>query len=183
MRHISRKTRFGILTGALFFLILTGTPNLWARPMRNRQRMMEKIETIKMWKLMDTLNLDSQTALKVFPIIKEMDQKKSDLMEKKRALMRQIRDQVNGKNTGEKLDALASQVFDITEKLCAVSREEYNKLKPILTEKQLGQYLLFQQRFRKELLRRWLLEKRGPQQNMRRGKKRGARPMMQPPQE
>jgi len=173
MKQITPRTKLGLIIGAFLTLFIATSTSGWAKPNRNRHRMMEKIETIKMWKLMDALNLDSRTALKVFPIIKEMDQKKADLMRKKRDLTRQIRDQLKGKSAQpEKIDALASQLFDLTEQLCALSREEYTKLKPILTERQLGQFLLFQQRFRRELLNRWVTEKRRSRQDRPfRGKK------------
>jgi len=159
MPHIYRKKVLSVIIISLLLLPLIGVIPVRANPMRNRQQMMEKIETIKMWKLMDALNLNSETALKVFPVIKEMDQKKALLMQKKRSLMRQLRNLVNGKTAqGVKSDALASQIFDLNEQLCEIPRETYNKLKPVLTEKQLGQYLLFQQRFRRELLHRWFRE-------------------------
>ena len=184
MSDINRKTVLSIFVISLIFLPFACVVSAWANPMHNRQQMMERIETIKMWKLMDTLNLNSETALKVFPIIKEMDQKKALLMQKKRALMRQLRDQINGKAPQKgKTDTLASQIFNLTEQLCAIPQEAYNKLKPVLTEKQLGQYLLFQQRFRRELLHRWFREDRGTKKRGHRpGMRKGPGPMNQPPQ-
>ncbi len=132
---------------------------------------MEKIETIKMWKLMDALNLDTQTALKVFPIIKKMDEKRVLLQQKKRELLRQIRLAISGNQAKETIDELANKLFSLKEKISNVSREEYQKLRSVLNEKQLGKFLLFQQRFRRELIHRWLGERRGPSQRIRRQKK------------
>lgn len=161
MKKVKRNRWAFFILGGLFSLFFAAATSTWAKPVQNRQRMMEKIETIKMWKLMDALNLDSQTALKVFPVIKEMDRKRADLMRQKRDLIRQIHAQNHGKSGAhEKIDVLASKLFDLTEQLCTLSRKEYEKLKPLLTEKQLGQYLLFQQRFKRELLHRWIQEKR-----------------------
>ena len=183
MKQINPGTRVGLIIGAFLFLLTATSSSGWAKPNRDRHRMMEKIETIKMWKLMDALKLDTETALKVFPIIKEMDREKALLMQKKRGLIRQLQKKLNEKEVPKgEVSALASQIFDLTEKLCATSRETYNKLKSVLTEKQLGQYLLFQQRFRRELLHRWFREDRG-------AAKRGRKPRMkngptgQPPQQ
>ena len=166
MKLVKHESIVQTMIATVLAMALLTPAAAWAKPVPNRQRMMEKLETIKMWKLMDALNLDSATALKVFPIIKETDRKKVELLRKKRDLTRQIRDQIkNNTVQPEKIDALAARLFDLTEQLCTLSKEEYKKLKPVLTERQLAQYLLFQQRFRRELLQRWLKERRGRKPN------------------
>ncbi len=177
----SRRTlKTKILGGMFFALLLAMSGTVWAKPVpnHNRQRMMEKIETIKMWKLMEALNLDSETALKVFPIIKEMDRKRAELMQEKRTLTRKIRNLVNARNgKAVKIDILASKLFDLNERIAALAREEYKKLKSVFSERQMGQYLLFQQQFRRELIRRWFRKKQGGapripgEKNMRREQK------------
>ena len=163
MKHTRRNTRHLFITAFLVLGFLTSTPHVWAKPALKNHRMMEKFETIKMWKLMGALNLDTKTALKVFPVIKETDQKRAELVQKMRGLIRQLRQQIYvNKQTPGEIDTLASKIFDIKDQICTLPKQEYNKLKPILTRKQLGQYLIFQQHFRRELIRRWILENRGP---------------------
>ena len=153
--------------------------------MHNRQRMMEKIETIKMWKLMDALGLDSQTALKVFPIIRESDKKRLDLRAKQRELLGKIESLVKrGQGNDRSLDTLANQLFDLNEQIGQLPREEYRKLKPILTETQLARYLIFQKRFRKELIHRWVQgrQRRSMQGRPGAGMRGGNGPVIPPPQ-
>ena len=177
MKKPQKKIRHLALTGILVLTLMTvGTTTLASPRRNNHQRIMEKIETIKMWKLMDALNLDSQTALKVFPIIKKMDQERYRLRQKKRELLRRIQIAISGNQTKEKIDDLASNLFDLKTKISNLSREEYQKLKAVLSEKQLGKFLLFQQGFRRELIRRWLRERRGPGRGMR-GQGKAARPL------
>ena len=161
MRQTLRKAKRLTLTGVLVLTFMAAATLAWARPDQNRQRMREKFETLKMWKVMDALNLNSQTALKVFPIIREMDEKRMNLREKQRNLMKKIGDLSKGTdNPAGNVGTLANQIFDINEQIAALPREEFKKLKGILTEKQLAQYILFQQHFRKEFIRQWLRGKR-----------------------
>ncbi len=178
-----RKKFIFIAAATLFAVFLGSTADSRPKPLPNRQRVMEKIETIKMWKLMDALNLDSETALKVFPIIKAMDEKRTRLIEQKRALLWKLRQSIRDK-TSEKaaVDSMAAKLFDLTERICALSREEYQKLKGVLTEEQLGRYLLFQQRFRRELIKRWVQERGGGMRKPPR-KKMPSRPLPPAPSE
>jgi len=162
MQHPLLKEKHATLTSALVLMLIAASTLAWAaRPDQNRQRMREKFETLKMWKIMDALNLNSQTALKIFPVIREMDEKKMNLREKQRNLMKKIGNLSKGAdNPAGNLGTLANQIFDINEQIAALPREEFKKLKGILTEKQLAQYILFQQRFRKEFIRQLLRGKR-----------------------
>jgi gas vesicle protein len=164
MKNKSTKSRKELFTGLLILMIMGTSAFAWARPTRpnqNRQRMREKFETMKMWKIMDALSLDSQTALKLFPIIREMDEKKMRLREKQRDLMRRMDTLSKGTpGSAGDLNTLANQIFDINEQIAALPREEFKKLQGVLSEKQLAQYILFQQRFRKEFIRQWMRNKR-----------------------
>jgi len=185
MRQTSSKTKLAIITGTLILTFMAASTLVWAKPTLNRLRMMEKIETIKMWKLMDALGLDSETALKVFPIIKETDRKRMDLRLKQRNVMEKIESQLKkGKEEGKNLDTLARQLFDLNEQISQFPREEYRKLKSILPETQLARYLLFQQRFRKEFIRRlmWDGRRKPVQERPRPGMRSGNGPMMHLPQ-
>jgi len=185
MRQTSCKAKLAVITGILILTFMAASPLAWAKPMQNRRRMMEKIETIKMWKLMDALGLDSKTALKVFPIVKETDRKRMDLRLKQRNVMEKIESQLKrGKEEGKSLDTLARQLFDLNDKISQLPREEYTKLKTVLTETQLARYLLFQKHFRKELIHSWMRGgKREPvQERPRPGMRRGNGPMMHHPQ-
>ena len=177
MKETRNSGRFFMGAWALVLIFMASVVTAAPPPRgENRQRMLEKIETIKMWKIMDALSLDSQTALKVFPIIKEMDQKRIQLREKERGILQQIKQMAETSQADKKIDALASKLFELKSKISNVSREEYQKLKSILTEKQLAQFLLFQQTFRRGLIQRWMMERRGPAWKAR-GKRRGPRPM------
>ena len=161
MRQTLYKAKHLTLTGVLVLTFMAASTLAWARPDQNRQRVREKFETLKMWKVMDALNLNSQTALKVFPVIREMDEKRVNLREKQRDLMKKIGALSKGTdNATGNVGTLVNQIFDINEQIAALPREEFKKLKGILTEKQLAQYILFQRRFRKEFIRQWLRGKR-----------------------
>ena len=160
MKNRSGKSKKWVLAGLIIFAFICAS-TAWARPWQNRQKMREKFETMKMWKIMDALNLDSQTALKIFPVIREMDEKKMQLREKQRDLMRKIAALAKGDaRSAGNLSTLANQIFDINKQIAALPREEFKKLQSILSEKQLAQYILFQQRFRREFIRQWLRGKR-----------------------
>jgi hypothetical protein len=161
MQHPLHKAKYFTLAGVIALTFFAVSTLAWAKSDQNRQRMREKFETLKIWKIMDALNLNSQTALKIFPVIREMDEKKMNLREKQRNLMQKIGDLSKGTdNSAGNVGTLANQIFDINEQIAALPREEFKKLKGILTEKQLAQYILFQQHFRKEFIRQWLRGKR-----------------------
>lgn len=180
MKQTHAKRDTALLAGLFAVFFLFSTTATWARPRPNRRRILEKIETIKMWKMMDALNLDSQTALKVFPIVREIDKKRLGLREKQRVILEKIETLTkNGKVNDKKLNALAQQLFSLNEQISQLPKEEYQKLKPYLSQTQLAKLLIFQKNFRRELIRRWMLERHGFQ---KRTKKRPRGPMNQPPQ-
>ncbi len=180
MKVQSGKGNSRVLALILAILFLTVASAAWAIPPRHPRRMLERIETIKMWKLMDALNLDSTTALKVFPIIHEMDKKRLELRMKQHVLVQKIEALLKkGPVTGKILDPLATQLFKLNEQISRLPREEYQKLKPLLTKTQLARYLIFQKRFRRELIRHWVMERRGARSGT--GPHSNRHPMNHPP--
>ena len=176
MNESWKKGRLFTVIGIFALIFMASVATAAPPPTRyNRQRILEKIETIKMWKLMDALNLDSKTALKVFPIIKEMDQKRLQLREKKHKILQQINQIIQNGKINQNIDTLASKLFALKTEISNISREEYQKLKSVFSERQLAEFLLFQQRFRRALIHRWLNERHGPTwraQGNRRGRQR-----------
>jgi len=111
---------------------------------------MERIETLRMWQLTKALDLDEETASRLFPILNEYD-KKRDKIE------RQIGDNIRALKKALKEDD-ASKIMKLTddiqqkrEKLCRINRQEMEEISRVLDFRQQAKYLLFQYNFRRHL--------------------------------
>ncbi|MBW1973082.1 MAG: hypothetical protein DRG20_02535 [Deltaproteobacteria bacterium] len=121
---------------------------------RSKERISKKIELIKMWRLIDELNLDEETAVKLFPKLKDIEKKRQELEQKKRKILFSIRRELREKNPNpQKLSTLITEFRKNRMELANFLNRSVDKLDGILTVEQQAKYILFIQEFPREIKR------------------------------
>ena len=115
---------------------------------RNRER----IEMVRMWKLTQALNLDEKRAAQLFPVLHRYDEKRWDLEMEHKNLVKELRKILKVEKPDEKEIASAIEKiganFDAQQNLY---KEELESLKDIFSLQELGEYILFQEEFKRDL--------------------------------
>lgn len=149
-----------IIAGLLLtMLALSGLPDTvkaepqdFDRPPNKEQmeRVRERVETLRIWKLTKALDLDEKTSAQLFPVLNRYDKKRAETHNAIRNDMRELRDSVREKREGRIRNVLERLENDHTA-LQRVNDEERAELKNILTIEQQANYLIFQHEFEHEI--------------------------------
>jgi len=120
------------------------------RPMREQMR--KRIETLKVWKLTEELNLTTEQSEKFFPAYNEFNDSRKAVEEERRTVFDQLNlltreDKPNDKKINEFLDKLDS--FD--QKINALRIKFRQDLKGILTTQQIGRLYVFEVEFMRHI--------------------------------
>ncbi len=122
---------------------------------RMRDRVRERIKTIKVWKLTDELNLSQAQSEKFFPVYNRNFERLEEIEQEKRKVMDRLVDATAESKPDEaeiaeirkyldRLDSLDQEIQDLKVKF-------RGELKNILTELQIGKLYLFEFRFRQQM--------------------------------
>lgn len=120
----------------------------------------QNIAQLKKLKLIETLDLDEQTAEKFF-VRYNSEQKKVD--EATRAVnesLRQLEQALQKKSAPDQIRQLTDQTLDKRMQLYSAITERYRSVRSVLNEQQYAKFLVFEQRFQEQLRRTILDAKR-----------------------
>ena len=170
------KQRWITITLALIVALVLSVGQALARPplrgddrpmdQERREELRERIELIWMWKLTEELDLTQEEGAKIFPILRQYEEKKRTLREENRELLREL-DQLVKENASEgKLKKAIQALAENEKKYHEVKEEGFQKLEQILPVEKQARYIVFQQEFRREihgLLRQAKGRGRGPE--------------------
>lgn len=114
----------------------------------------ERVEILRMWRMMETLDLDKQTADKIFEI-------RSRFLEERQDLRRQIRDdfqrlrqlvaQPSGQPDEKELAKALSDIRDTRAKLKSLWDRQYDEVSKLLTIPQQAKLLIFLKDFSRSI--------------------------------
>ncbi|MBN2135047.1 MAG: hypothetical protein JW737_04910 [Acidobacteria bacterium] len=119
-----------------------------------REEVREKIQLLKMWKMTDYLDLDEETSLKVFQIVKKYDdlehKARSNNMNLISTLKKELaKDKVDTNITNELMKKIKTNFLN--EK--SITIERFSELSKYLTPEQQAKYLVFEFEFHMEIAR------------------------------
>jgi hypothetical protein len=143
----------------LFFLVVGFTVNSIAEPPEDPDRpptkeQMEKvrkrIETLRMWRLTQALDLDEKTSAQIFPLLNKFERNRAEIEHALRDGMRELRGSLK-----ERREGLLKNILDKLEQnhkaMQMINDEERAELKRILTIEQQAKFVLFQHEFNREI--------------------------------
>lgn len=117
-----------------------------------RERIRERIRTVKIWKLAEELNLSEEQSQKFFPIYNSFQAERESLDEKRRDTMRRLDELTSKENPSEE------DIFKLLNKLDDLGNEEQQKrlefrqkIKGVLTPRQMGRLVVFELRFQQQM--------------------------------
>ncbi len=145
-----------ILIMALFLLPVTFKAQ-WHGGMHGKMGRLLQWEQMK---IIDVLNLDEETAIKLFARRRKNLDNQLALVNKKKELGKELKSAIENNDT-VKCDSLISKAFEIDKKLIENKEKFYRSLSDILTKKQIAQLVLFENRFKDELRKYFLRRGRG----------------------
>lgn len=145
--------RLSILTFCIVFVLVSG---VWAAsPVSpKKEKLKERLVTMRNWKLMEELDLSGERAQKVFNILKKYDDEREKLIIKRRDLFKDLKRGTEGDEIGEeKLRELIKELIQVNVDLARLPEQEIEGLGTVFSLKEQARYLLFVERFGKEMQR------------------------------
>lgn len=122
-----------------------------AQPLQKREPK-ELIETIRIWRLTEELKLSEEQAAKFFPRLKKLRETKREFRKKRREILKNIEKELRKEKPRESI--LKKEIEDLNrEDKEFREREERLKRKifEVLTIEQQARFLVFQERFDREI--------------------------------
>lgn len=116
-----------------------------------RAKIMEKIETIRIAKLTDALDLDPAAAKKLFPALEPFSERRKAAMRTRLETMRGLKKQFDGEPDAKEVSALLDRMSANQKEFSDVQQEEYQSLKKVLEPIALAKYYRFQIEFERNV--------------------------------
>jgi hypothetical protein len=119
-----------------------------------RERVRKRIDLIRMWRLTEDLNLDEETGSKLFPLLRQYEEKRRELARKREEILFTLKGQLKAWSPHEdRIKGLLKDWEELRAEEQDVNQKEKEDLKRILSIEQQAKYILFQQEFTKEMRR------------------------------
>jgi len=151
--------RYMVITMLVSLMIMStatygfAVPDIDDPPKKERhEKIRERIETLRMWRLTKVLDLDEATASRLFPLLNRYDKKRFWIERDVRKDMNALRRALEGRNMDE-LQEILQRLEDRHNELQRLNDEERAELKKILTPEQQARYVLFQYKFKRDMRR------------------------------
>ena len=139
---------------------LAEPPDFEKPPTREqKERVRQRIETLRMWKLTKDLDLDEKTSAQLFPLLNRYDKKRADLENAMQESIKELRESLREKREGQ-LRGILDRVEQNHKSMQSLRDAEWEEMKKILTIEQQAKYVIFLQEFDREM-RRIIAEARG----------------------
>ncbi|MBI5026409.1 MAG: hypothetical protein HZC12_06745 [Nitrospirae bacterium] len=114
------------------------------------EKVRRRIATLKMWRLTQAIDLDEKTSAQLFPLLNKYDKKRVEIKNAMRDDMKQLREALKEKREGN-LKNILDRLEQNRKALQGINDEEKVELKKILTIEQQARFIIFQQKFHKEI--------------------------------
>ena len=139
-------------TAALIILSLSLSEAAWSQPPSEGRRSRDRIQFLKMWRLVDHLEIDVDQAAVLFPLLSQHHRKMEELRGQRKQAARDLRHILGGESPKDsELLAAMEKVADLDRRL-RVTEDEFNKsLESHLTVRQRAKLVLFSDHFRRDL--------------------------------
>ncbi len=130
--------------------------NIQAQPGKFREKRESRIEILTMWRLMEELDLDKNTADSIFEIRREFLKKRKQLTKDINHQIEKLKQALDKDNDPDNDKAIKMILGDIKKKRSELMKlwgRQYNEMSKLLTVRQQAKLVIFMKSFRKELRR------------------------------
>ncbi|RKZ26482.1 hypothetical protein DRQ26_04350 [bacterium] len=142
------KMKWTIFTVALFGV-------LFAQPMmpdKSDPEIMERIETVKMWKLTEALDLSEEQAAKLFPVMNRANKRRKEIKSRQMELFGVLRDALDSGADSTELLSILDEMTDLKNQECELQIDFLSQIKQILSPEQQAKYVMFEVEFKKRMM-------------------------------
>lgn len=115
-----------------------------------REKLRKRIETVKMWRLTQMLDLDEKTAAELFPLLHTYDKKRAELQHTIRGNVQKLEESIRNGNE-RSLVTIVKSLEAYHEKLREIEHQEWRDIKNILTVEQQAKLIIFRMHFKREI--------------------------------
>ncbi|MFB0515266.1 MAG: Spy/CpxP family protein refolding chaperone [Candidatus Neomarinimicrobiota bacterium] len=120
----------------------------WTDP----QRRLDRLNTVKMWKLTEYLGLSEEQAEKFFPRTQEHQKEADEIVRKRRQLYEEFQQKMDaGKISAKDVDQYVAEVAKLDKSHIDLRAKHIESLKDILTDEQRAKFAVFNEHFRRQL--------------------------------
>ncbi|MBC8383582.1 MAG: hypothetical protein H8E22_07265, partial [Candidatus Cloacimonetes bacterium] len=136
-----------LISGLLILSTVVYAQQWQPHPMGEHKKIILQLRNLELLKILD---LNDEQSMKVLPIIKDIDKLMGDFHDTHLAIMKELEtalDNNDKKEISKNIDKLIMQDVELNKKKAVL----YKKLRDELTEDQFARYLIFIQRFGREL--------------------------------
>jgi len=120
----------------------------------SRDQAIQRLEMVRLYRLVELLELDQQAAARLFPIFQKYDQEFRQLGETREKTMADIRQELRKPQPdAELLRRLTDECVALEQQAIEVRAQQYQELRRNLTAEQTAKYLLFEKKFQDEINR------------------------------
>jgi len=118
----------------------------------SRECLRERIKMVRMWKLVESLDLTEEQSVVFFPLFNEHDSAIDECRSDMQRLMSRMQEELEKSEPSEKeLTVLIDSLSFLRELQYEKESQFYEKLKEILTVKQQAELVIFQRNFMREI--------------------------------
>jgi Spy/CpxP family protein refolding chaperone len=147
-----KKILYGVVVAALLlqpgWVLAQPARPKGPRDGQRREQIEKRIQTMKIWKLTDELQLSEEQASKFFPLMSEMDRKMDELDQKRMDIVRGLGDLVwEEKADAGKINALLDDLEKLDREQAELRMQFRRDAAKVLKPDQVGKMILFNMRF------------------------------------
>ncbi len=122
------------------------------RDKQDHARMRERIELIKMWKLTEVLDLDQETAAKLFPLIHDFDSQQQALRKKRGQTIKQMGEELKKDSPDDSVLRPLIEEFKKNEtEMVKLRMERLDRLSKVLTDEQIAKMIALIPKFERDV--------------------------------
>jgi len=119
---------------------------------RDRAQAHQRVELMKMWKLTDALDLDQETAAKLFPLMNKYDSKIREIRKQRQEITKQMREELKQSEPDSAalrrmIDAFKKNELDMSD----MRIKKFEDMSEVLTAEQAARALLLIPRFENDM--------------------------------
>jgi len=116
-----------------------------------REKIRENIETLRVWKLLEALNLTAEQSTQFLPVLKEFQTAKRSFEDGRRDLLQELETALETSPNEKKLKEILTEMENNRKQFQAAWESYLEKAKSILTIEQQAQLFLFEDKFERRI--------------------------------
>ncbi len=121
---------------------------------QSRAEAMKRLEMVRLYKMVEVLELDSDESARLFPMVQKYDKQFRGVVEKiERAYIDLHEETKADQPDKKKLRNLVSTIFDLEREAMKVRDAQYRELRKELNDVRVAKFLLFEKHFQREMNR------------------------------